>query len=239
MSTRARVSLPLLVVGVLWLHATPVTAQSNAAGWIALQGTSLNADSRYPSGTEKVSGRAIGGEGGLNWRLVSLRVGYHNGALSPDTSGPAGRDYIEGFAFLGVRPLPGLEISGGPRSRAYVRTLRVPSALDGLPIGFGQEGTQENTQRWLTWELHGRYEGALAPDLIGAYGELWAAVAGQVSNAGKFDRGRGAETGVILYLARGLLGVRLGYALDETRLGGGTWRETVTGLRLAVGYGRR
>jgi hypothetical protein len=117
--------------------------------------------------------------------------------------------------------------------------LPVPPVLDGLPIGFDQEGTRESTQRWVTWEVHGRYEGALVPDLIGGYGEVWAAVAGNVSNAGKFDRGRGAEAGVIVYLARGLLGLRIGYALDETRLGDGAWRETVTGVRLAVGYGRR
>ena len=239
MSTRAQVSLSLSVCAALAASALPAAAQSSPGGWLAIQGTSLNADSRYPSGTEKVSGRAIGGEGGINWRLVSLRIGYHNGALSPDTSGPSGRDYIEGFAFIGVRPIPGLEISGGPRSRAYVRTVPVPPVLDGLPIGFEQEGARESTQRWLTWEVHGRYEGALVPDLLGGDGEVWAAVAGNVSNAGTFDRGRGAEAGVIVYLARGLLGIRVGYALDETRLGAGAWRETVTGVRLAVGYGRR
>jgi hypothetical protein len=239
MSTRAWVALPLWAGLAVASAPLPARAQSNAGAWLAVQGTSLNADSRYPTGTEKVSGRAIGGEGGLNWRLVSLRIGYHNGALTPDTSGPSGRDYIEGFAFLGVRPIPGLEISAGPRSRAYVRTLPVPAVLDGLPIGFDQEGTRESTQRWVTWEVHGRYEGALVPDLLGGYGEVWAAVAGNVSNAGKFDRGRGAEAGVIVYLARGLFGLRIGYALDETRLGEGAWRETVTGVRLAVAYGRR
>jgi hypothetical protein len=88
----------------------------------------------------------------------------------------------------------------------------------------------------VTWELHGRYEGALVRDAVGGYGELWAAVAG-VSNAGKFDRGGAPRRGS--FCTSRVLGVRVGYAIDETRLGGGAWRETVTGVRLAVGNGHR
>lgn len=228
-----------LAVPAAPIASEPAAAQSRPHAWLALQGSSVKADSKFPGGGERVSGSAVGGEGGVWWKLVSLRVGYLNGALRPDIEGPAHRDYIQGWVFLGVRPVQGLEISGGPHARAYVRELPTPGPGPGPGDDEDAPLQTRATQRWLTWELHGRYEGMFVPDLLGGYGELWTAVAGSVNDAGEFDRGRGAAAGVVLYLARGQVGIRLGYALDETRLGNGAWRETVEGFTISVGYGRR
>ncbi|MGH7559664.1 MAG: hypothetical protein ACRENB_01460 [Gemmatimonadales bacterium] len=238
MTARLHALLAAAALGGL-LVPDPAVAQDRPGVWIGVLGTSVKARSRYPSGVEAVSGAAIGGEGGLFWKRLALRMGYLNGSLTPDTAGPSVRDYIEGYALVGVRPIAGLELSGGPRARAFVRNVPTPPVI-GVSIGDPQAAAErEFTQRWLTWEIHGRYEGLIVRDIVGGYGELWAAVTGSVNNADAFDRARGAAAGIVLYLARRQIAVRLGYALDETRLGAATWRETIRGLTLGVGYGQR
>src|SRR5438046_10765534 len=95
----------------------PLWAQRRVELWGAVSASVAQARSRYPAGNEALSGFVLGGEGGISWGPVSLRVGYVHGSLDPDTAGPASRDHTEGFMFLGGRPISGLEVAAGPHAR--------------------------------------------------------------------------------------------------------------------------
>jgi len=211
----------LAILGLLLGLApdTGLAGQSRVRGWGAVWGSSARAHSTLLSQIDKRTGAIFGVEGRIAWSRLPLRGGYAEGSLKRDGVSADSRQHIEGFALLGVTVFPGFEITAGPQSRAYVTQ-------------------SDSTQRWLVWRLLARYDLQLVEGIVWGYGEAWGAVSGQVGAAPAFDNGRGGSVGIILRPARGPVAIRLGYAIDESRLGSGLRRETVEGLTIAVGYGR-
>lgn len=198
--------------------AAPLASQQRLAYRAGVTATGVTARSALPADPQqRVSGLALGVEGDLAWNRLALHLGYLRGSLRPHGAAEA-RDQVEGYALVGVSPLPGVEILTGPHARAYV--------VDGL------------TERWLFWGLRARYEAPILDPAVGGYAELWGALGGSVSVAEPFNSARGGSAGLRFRLAAGRVAVRLGYMIDEARLGAGTRRETVEGITVAVGFGR-
>ena len=94
--------------------------------------------------------------------------------------------------------------------------------------------------RWLLWRAQLRAEPELVPDRVRSYAALWAVLAANVSVVEPFDRGRGGEVGVLTRLGGGSspLWARLGYSIEQVRLGGGARQETVDRVTLTLAFGR-
>jgi hypothetical protein len=182
------------------------------------------------------SGTILGGEGGLAWEYVSLRAGYSQGTLSAE--GDLTHDYVESYAAIGVRIVAGFELVGGLHGRAFVTT--------------------EGTQRWTFWQLRARYEAPIFTPMVRGYAELWRAASGEVQSPTsrtneqdllgiiRLRLGRapienalrssgGGVAGIIVRPGSGPFAVRLGYAIDETRLSAQNYRSTLEGFTLSVG----
>jgi hypothetical protein len=209
----------LVAVGIAaLLSATPARGQRPDVSFAAW-GSGITVRSLYPGGAERLAGSILGGEGAIRWRRLSLRVLYGEGSVKPDTAGPADRDVVDGLVLLGASPVAGLDLMVGPQARAYV--------------------TGAGTQRWLFWVLRARYEASVLAPLIKGYAEAWAAVSGSVSVSEAYDSDRGGAAGLVVRPGDGRFSVRLAYAVEETRLGSGARRETIEGVSIALGYGRR
>jgi hypothetical protein len=166
-----------------------------------------------------LSGTLLGVAGRAAVGPLALHVRYAEGDLDPANDDGVGQRHIEGVALLGVTPLAGLEVGGGPRVRSIVR--------------------DERTQRWVVWQVGGRYESpALAPWVRGVV-QGWIAVGGDVSNGGEFTSGRGGAAGILVRPGDGPLEIRVDYTIDELRLGEDAGRETMEGFTLTVGWGRQ
>lgn len=180
---------------------------------------SLRVHTNIGATREALSGTILAGEGRLTlWRLV-LDVGYAQGRVTPDTAGPMSRDVVEGRLLLGTRPWRGLAIKAGPHVRAFVSSA--------------------GTQRFLFFEARLRGERPIVGATVHGYAELWRVVSGTVNVVEQFDGGQGGEAGMIVRLPRAPLWARLAYGIERAKLGGGSRLETVEGLTVAIGYGRR
>ena len=203
----------------LWLAIAvlpgAMAAQPIASVWLTASGTALRSRTAIGPLTTSLSGVLVGGEGGLIRGPLDLRVSYAEGSAS---TGPIRRDHVEGSLFIGVRPLSGLAVGGGPHAIAFA--------------------TDSTSERWVEWQVRARYDGPVIERLVRAYVEGWVAVAGSAGTVGEFGRGRGGGAGLEVRLGTTPLVGRLGYAIGESRLRGGSRRETVEGLTLAIGYGR-
>jgi len=178
---------------------------------------SVNGDVR-----EALTGPYLGFDAHLQRGRVGLRLGYGQGSLDPDTAGPPKRDYIDGFLLLTGSPVTGLDLGVGPYARAYVRP-------------------DEGTQRWLYWTLRARYQAEIVIPVVEGFAEVWTSFAGSVNVSESFDRARGGSVGMLWTVTRfrgSPVKLRLTYAIDEGRLGGGARRETVELTTLAIGLGR-
>jgi len=162
-----------------------------------------------------LSGVTLAGAGGLALGPVSVEAGYAEGRMTSTTSATERPVLVEAFAALRVHPIGALSIGGGPYGRAYV--------------------TDAEIRRWLLWQIRGRYEIPLVGPRLTGYAELWSGFGGGGA-ADAPDAARGGGAGVMLAL--GPLAARLGYAIDDIRLGAGGGHETLERITLAVGIGR-
>jgi hypothetical protein len=147
---------------------------------------------------------------------LMLGVGYLGGRL-PETGSLPARDLVEGRLFLGAAPLPWLALTAGPLVRAYV--------------------TDSATERWVLWQAHARARGPVVGTTLETYLELWRSLSAHVDSGDPVDRVQGGEVGMVFRPPRRAFWMRLGYRIDDARLGGGARRETVEVVRLAVGTG--
>jgi hypothetical protein len=172
-----------------------------------------------PAGTDEFSGTTFGGEGGLSFGRLVLRLDYVQGSVSPVSGGPSARDLIEGRAEIGFRPLRWLTLGGGPHARAYV--------IDGRSV------------RWVLWNVRGRAEGNFIGSAVAGYMEGWRAVSADVNVPEPFDHAEGGEAGIVLRLSGAPLQARVAYRIDHSVLGGGSRQETVEGVVVAFSVVRR
>lgn len=187
----------------------------------ALWGAGSNARSVYPGGVEALTGPVVGFDLRVARGGLGLRLGYGQGSLKGDTAGPAQRDYVDGYVHLTAAPLRSVELGLGPYARAY--------------------NTDAGIQRWLFWQLRGRYEEDILPATVRGYAELWIGLTGSANVAEGFNGSRGGAVGLlwrILELRGSPVTLRLSYAIDEARLGDGARRETVERTNIALGIGR-
>jgi hypothetical protein len=205
----------LAAVTVLVSTAIDLPAQPRASIWLGPTGTALWTRTAVPGSITGLSGTLFGGEGRLLAGPVAVRLGYAEGSAS---TGPIRRDHVEGFLFVGFRPVPGLAIGGGPHAIAY--------------------STDTTSERWLEWQVRGRYDAPLVDHWVNAYLDLWLGVAGSAGAVGQFGGGRGGGAGVEVRLGKTPLVARLGYQIGESKLEAGARRETTEGVTLGVGWSR-
>ena len=197
--------------------AAPVAAQTLAPAG-AFSAVQARVRSELPSGTSQFTGPVLGGQGSLAFGRFGLDVSYVEGTVRPEGGGAAGFDLVEGRVRLGVRPLEWLTLSAGPHARSYVL------------VG--------GTQRWVFWEVEARASGAFIGRAARGYVEFWRAVTTSVNVPERFDHAQGGEAGMLVHLSQAPFELRLAYRLDHAVLGGGTRRETVEGVVVAVGLAR-
>lgn len=205
-----------LSVFALVAVAAPGRAQTFApAGALSVVRTRVR--SELPGGTSQLTGAVFGGQAALEFGRVGLDLSYVQGRVNPDGGG-TGFDVIEGRVRLAVRPAEWLTLSAGPQARSY-----------GLVTG---------TQRWVFWEVGARASSAFIGRAARGYVELWRSVATSVNVPEPFDHAQGGEAGMLVHFSGAPFEVRLGYRLDHAVLGGGTRRETVEGVVVALGLAR-
>jgi len=180
--------------------------------------TMLRVRSTVGATEEVLSGTLMGVEGRVERWGLALDVAYAQGSVEPDSGTPAARDVVEGRILFGNRPWRGLSVKAGPHIRSYVTT--------------------SGTQRWFFWEARLRGEGTIV-GRVQVYAEIWRVLSGDVNVAESFDGGQGGEAGMVVTLPRSPFWGRLAYGIERSKLGGGARLETVEGLSLAVGYGKR
>jgi len=232
------VLLTLCVTG----SARPAAAQRpdlHLAGQIA----SIAARTIMPGSTIPASGTVFGAEGRVTYRRLFARASYGEGSL--DHEGPGARDLVEGFAQIGVAPLPFVEVAVGPLVRAYSTpaTTSADPVLLRLQLGDGSPDARAApavTQRWVLWQIRGRFHAPIraGSDRLGlrAFADLWTAVQGDVDLPEPFDRAQGGEAGLILrWTAPTVFTFSVSYAIDETQLGDAGRRDTVERLSAALG----
>lgn len=188
---------------------------------VALEGTgtAVRLRSATATGSEALSGTVIGGEGALFLRRVAISVGYLQGSLNPDSGSPAPRDLVEGWAFLGARPVPWLLLRGGAHLRGYV--------------------TAAGTARRIYWETRARADAPIVGRTAQAYFELWRALSGNAGGSDRLRNAQGGEGGLVVRRARTPFWARLAYRIDRTRLRNDARVEIVDGVSLTVGVGGR
>jgi hypothetical protein len=197
----------------LGLIASSTNAQTQLRADGAVNVNHVRMRTLFVNRLERQSGVSVGAEGTVWLGRVGMRVGYLEGRLGAQGNLPR-QEHVEGFALLAVTPVTGLVISGGPHGRAFV--------------GNGI------TNRWVFWTLRTSYEVAIVGPEIRGFGEAWGAVKGSSSVPEPFGSARGGSAGLLVRLAEGRMAVRLGYGIDESRLGAGRRRDTIENFTLGV-----
>jgi len=208
------------LVAVLALGVHPLSAQSPRLHFeLEADGASIHSMPVIGSVTSTLSGSLFGGQTTVGLGAVRLEIGYAQGNLT-STSGPASNEnVVEGKALLGVSPIRWFTISGGPVARAYT--------------------TPAGTERWLTWRIQGRVEDELVPATVQGYAELWFIASSNVNVVQQFTSGRGGDVGLRLAPASWPVWLRLGYGIEQIRLGSGSRVDNIDRLTFGLGYTRR
>ena len=211
---------PLLACVALAPLAAPLAGQAPARYTLSGGALGVRLETTTGTGTQVLSGVAAGGEGRLTLSRWLVEVGYLQGTLNPRSGNPQTRDLVEGRAMVGVRATPWLALSIGPHARGYV--------IGGV------------TERFIQWEARARVDAPIAGAGVRGFVELRGVLSGSVANVAQtFDGGQGGEAGLLLALPRSPVWVRVSYAVDRARLGGGARIDTLEGLVIALGVGRR
>ncbi|MBI1722708.1 MAG: hypothetical protein HYR48_02240 [Gemmatimonadetes bacterium] len=201
------------------LAASGLAAQVPRSVALAGTGTTMRLRSATTTGSEALSGMAFGVEGALLLRPVTISAGYWEGSLKPDSGNPTPRDLVEGWAFLGVRPVSWLLVRGGAHLRGYV--------------------TAAGTARRIYWETRARADAPLVGRTAEAYFELWRAWSGGAGAADRLRSARGGEGGLVVRRPQTPFWARLAYRIDRTTLRNDARVEIVDGVSLTVGIGGR
>jgi hypothetical protein len=205
-----------VIVCAFAVSARPASAQAarfylgGGVGLLRLQGTAAS------PGLLQGPIKAAMGRASL-WRF-ELDLGYSEGSLKDRQGTLASRDFVEGNALLGIRPVRWLALKGGPHAR-----------------GFLQNGI---TERWLFWEGRIRADGFVAGPAVRGYIEISSAFTGTTRNAaGSFGSSRGGEAGVIVRIPRRPVWLQLGYGAERSRLATSTPLDAVERFIVGIGIG--
>lgn len=226
------VLLVLAVAGMIAAPSADVVSAQAVQGEVSAAGTAVEVRSVLEGNRETYRGFLAGLEGRVRWDRLSLRLGYGQGPLDRTFVDFRGRSFVDGFARVDVRVIDKLELGIAARARAYsAGSPSGPSLLRMAVTGAQQAGVQ----RWLLWELHGRYERLVIPELIGIYADGWWTRPGRINPDETYYGGRGGEVGLSIQPDWPPIALRFGYAIDEIRVGN-LRRETVERVTLTLGY---
>jgi hypothetical protein len=164
-----------------------------------------------------LTGSLLGGEAVVTRGHFSARLRYVQGGVANDTPG-AERDLAAGAALLGYAPLSWVEILAGPQARTF--------SVSGM-----------SDRRWLFWTGRVRARGAIFPDRLGSFVEVWQGLSGRLSRPAASASGGGMEFGLEARLPRKPVTGRLSYRIEQGRASGGI-RETVEGFTLTLSFRR-
>jgi hypothetical protein len=184
-----------------------------------LDGSAISSMPLIGSVGSTLRGITFGGEGRAALGPVGLAVGYWQGHLSADAGPAQSEDVVEGKVLLTVQPVHWLTFGVGPFARAYT--------------------TSAGTERWFTWRVQARADGVIVPAVVRGYAELWAVASTSVNVVQPFSSGQGGEVGMRIYPPRWPVWLRLGYGIEQIKLGSGSRLDTVDRLTLGVGYSGR
>ncbi|MGH7538999.1 MAG: hypothetical protein ACREMF_10205 [Gemmatimonadales bacterium] len=221
---------PRTAVLAALLAAAPALAAQRTWQWeAALVGVGMRVHSQ--SGTtppQRLSGAVFGLQGQITFaRRLTLDLGYVQGQLDPSSTGASVRDYVEGSAMIGARPLSWLSLRVGPHAWTYL--------------------SNAGTQRWFLWEARGQARGEILPE-VHSYLELWRVLSANVNVPQPFQSGYGGEGGLILRVrdaplipAKFPVRLRLGYGIERIRMvsGAGIRTELIDRLTLSMGIEQR
>jgi hypothetical protein len=190
------------------------------AGRLAAQGFGLDlgagvAEVRLQNTTSVGSGVLTGIApeflGGVSIGRFALEGSYLEGTLQPSSGALASQDLVDGAVFFSAKPAAFIDLKGGIHARSYV--------------------TSGGTERWVFWEARAHGEAPLGPG-VHAYLELWRALSTEAVAPLPLDQAQGGEAGLVAALNR--FDLRVGYAIDDARSGGGASRQTVETFLFAV-----
>ena len=211
----------------------PTSARAQAAeAEVSAAGTAVELRSVINGNRETYRGFLAGVEGRVAWDRLALRLGYGQGPLDRTFVDFHGRSFVDGYARVDVRVIDRLELGIASRARAYSAGSPSGPSLLRMAISGAQ---QTGVRRWLLWELHGRYDREVIPELIGIYADGWWTRPGRINPDETYYGGRGGEVGLAVRPDWPPVAVRFGYAIDEIRIGN-VGRETVERVTLTVGY---
>jgi hypothetical protein len=207
---------PAAVAALLCAAVPPSLAAQGLQGRAGLSVGWVRSSSALGTSADMLHGTVIGGEGRVGIGRVSIDLGYREGSIVTDDDSET-RDYAEGHFLLIVKTVPGILIAAGPHAHAYI--------------------TNSGTQRWFFWSVRLRGEHDLIAPLFAGYVELWRSIGADVNVSEQFERAAGGEVGMNLRAGRSPFWGRVGYGIERAWLAGR--RETIEGLTVAVGFGRR
>lgn len=206
------------MLGAALLAAGIVAPRSGAAQGprlrLGVSGAEMRIRETSTVGAGVASGFTPGAEGSLSIWKVRLEAQYLEGHLQQDSGSLGARDVVEGSVFAGIAPVDWVSVKFGIHARSY---------------------TSGGTERWVFWETRIRAEAPLNGPAVRAYAEVWRALSSDITGTQSLDRGQGGQAGLVYDGARVPLWVRLGYGIEDVRLGGGARRQTVELLVLALG----
>lgn len=207
--------LALACAAALGALSSPLAAQARWELSLGATGGRETVRSRTDTLRERLSGAVFTGEALVTRKRLALRLRYGQGRVTADPGTVMARDVAEGEALLGYTARPWLTLWLGPHARTY--------------------GTALGDQRWLFWSARVSARGSLFPGRVESFVELWQGFSGRVSRPASSASGRGAEAGLHLRLASRPLWARLGYRVEQGRVGASR-RETVEAVTLTVGF---
>ncbi|MGH7501953.1 MAG: hypothetical protein ACREL7_09370 [Longimicrobiales bacterium] len=229
-ATLARVAFVLALLSVIGQQSAEAQLLQ---GSVAAAGSAVELRSVLNGNRETYRGFLVGFEGRVTWNRLGLRAGYGQGPLDRTFVDFNDRQLVDAFTRLDVLVVEGLELGIAVRGRAYSAGSPSGPGLLRLAVGGGQ---QAGVKRWLLWEIHGRYERRVLPELLGVYADGWLTRPLRVNPGEVYHGGRGGEVGLSVEPGAPPVTVRFGYAIDEIRIGSLGRRETVERVTLSIGY---
>jgi hypothetical protein len=210
----------LAVVSLACCVPLTAVAGQRLIGSAGVAGAAIRSVAEVGTTVEASSGTLIGVEARAGISRFTVDVSYLQGTLNPESGTVGQRDYVEGSLLLSVLTFPGISLRVGPHARAYL--------------------SEAGTQRWLFWtgRVRGDYTLIRSP-AIAAFAEGWLAWTAEVNVSETFDNARGGVIGMSIGAPGTAFYGRLSYSIEQARMGGGTRRDTVEGITVVVGFGRR
>jgi hypothetical protein len=211
-----------MITRSVWLAATLGLAAARLAGQTQFTGAGLvlNVRARSEAGSvTRASGTAVGFAGSVGFRRFTLEVRYAEGTLQPSDRQSDPRDLVEGAMALRFAATPWLSMQVGPHARRY-----------DTPLG---------AERWVTWQVGGRGEVAIAGTGVLGHAMLWRGLGLGVNVPPGSGSTRGGEVGVTVDLGPRPFWFALSYGIDQAQVQDAARREIFETLTFTAGLRRR